>query len=191
MTYPQPQRKSRANLVAVLVIVAVLVVGAVVAIVVTTTRDNDRDSTAAPTPTSTANAAEVRTARARDDALADGRAAVEVFNTLDYRHVDEDLDRWESVATGALLTQLTEGRAAAAAQIRQAKSATTAEILDAALSEFDEAKGTATLLAAVSVEVAVPGQEPTTKRLRIVATLDRDGDGDGGEWKVSDLHQAV
>ncbi|MDQ3788183.1 MAG: hypothetical protein M3422_13200 [Actinomycetota bacterium] len=185
MSYEQP--KSRANLIAILVIVVVLVVGAVIAIVVATTGGDDGGKAAAPTPTSTANAAEVRVAQARDDALADGRAAVEVFNTLDYRHVDEDLDRWESVATGALLTQLTEGRASAAAQIRQVKSVTTAEILDAALSEFDEAKGKATLLAAVSVEVTLPGQEPTTKRMRLVASLDRDGD----DWKVSDLHQAV
>lgn len=185
MTYQPPRRKSRANLIAIMAMVAVLVVGAVVAIVVATSGDRDGGGEAAPT--STPNAAEARTARARDDALADGRAAVEVFNTLDHRHVDEDLDRWESVATGALLTQLTEGRASAAAQIRQVKSVTTAEILDAALSEFDEAKGTATLLAAVSVEVTVPDQDPTTKRLRIVAVLDRDG----GEWKVSDLHQAV
>jgi Mce-associated membrane protein len=160
---PQPPR-NRANLLAVLGIVAVLVVGAVVAIVVATSGGdeddnhlNDSSSTAAEDP------AEARTAAARD--------------------ADADLDRWEAVATGELLTQVTDNRAASAAQIRQAKTATTAAVLDAALSEFDEAAGTATLLAAVSVDITREGEEPVNKRLRLTATLERDGD----DWKISAL----
>jgi len=174
------QPRNRANLIAVLGIVAVLVVGAVVAIVVASsagdTDDNHLNDNAA-------DPAEARTAAARDDALADGRTAVEVFNTLDYRDVDAGLDRWEAVATGDLLTQVKDNRTTSAAQIRQAKTSTTADILDAALSEFDEAAGTATLLAAVSVDVTRDGEAPVNKRTRITATLERDGD----DWKVSEL----
>ena len=184
MSYQPP--RSRANLFAVLGIVALLIVGAVVAIVVTTSGDDKKDNTAGSSSTAAPNPAEARTAAARDDALADGRAAVEVFNTLDYRDVDAGLDRWEAVATGELLAQVKSNRATSADQIRQARTATTAEILDAALAEFDEAAGTATLLAAVSVDVTQEGQEPVNKRTRVTATLERDGD----DWKVSELSTA-
>lgn len=186
MTY-QPPPRNRANLFAVLGIVAVLIVGAVVAIVVATSGDDENNNhlndNAAGSSTAAANPAEARTAAARDDALADGRTAVEVFNTLDYRDVDAGLDRWEAVATGDLLTELKDGREASAAIIRQQKTMTTAEVLDAALAEFDEAAGTAKLLAAVSVEATHEDQEPVNKRTRITATLERDGD----DWKVSEL----
>jgi Mce-associated membrane protein len=164
----------------VLGIVALLILGAVVAIVVSTAGDDENNNHLNDNAT---NPAEARTAAARDDALADGRTAVEVFNTLDYRDVEAGLDRWEAVATGELLTQLTDGRKTSAAIIRQQKTMTTAEVLDAALAEFDEAAGTATLLAAVSVDATHEGQEPVNKRTRITATLERDGD----EWKVSEL----
>lgn len=177
---PQPSR-NRANLIAVLGIVAVLVVGAVVAIVVATSGDDKKDDN--HLNENAADPAEVRTATARDDALADGRTAVEALNTLDHRDVEAGLDRWEAVATGDLLTELKDRREASAAIIRQQKTTTTAEILDAALSEFDEPAGTATLLAAVSVDVVRDGEEPENKRTRLTATLERDGD----DWKVSEL----
>ena len=180
MTY-QPAPRNRANLYAVLGIVALLVVGAVVAIVVTSSGD-DRE-TGAPTPTSTANAAEVRTAAARDAALDDGRAAAVVLNTLDHRSVDDGLDRWESVATGDLLAELARNRDRNASAIRQARSTTSADVLDAALSEFDEDEGTATLIAAVSVDVTIAGEAPQNKRTRLELALERDGD----DWKVSAL----
>lgn len=179
---PQPPR-NRANLLAVLGIVAVLVVGAVVAIVVATSGDGKDDN---HLNENAADPAEARTAAARDDALADGRAAVEVFNTLDHRDVDAGLDRWEAVATGDLLTELKDRREASAAMIRQQKTTTTAAVLDAGLAEFDEAEGTAKLLAAVSVDVVRDGEEPANQRTRITATLERDGD----EWKVSELSTA-
>lgn len=179
MTY-QPPKKSRTNLVAGLAIAALLVVGAVVAIVVTSSGD---DSTAAVPGPAAADAAETRAAAARDAALADGCTAVEVFNTLDYRTADEDLDRWESMATGDLLTELRENHDRSRTRIEQARSATTATVLDAALAEFDEAAGTARLLAAVSVKVTVDGQAPTEKRTRVTVSLERDGDG----WKASAL----
>lgn len=180
---PQPPR-NRANLLAVLGIVAVLVVGAVVAIVVATSGGEKDDNHLNDQPgTAAADPAEARTAAARDDALADGRTAVEVFNTLDYRDVDAGLDRWEAVATGDLLTELKDRRKASAAIIRQQKTTTTAEVLDAGLAEFDEADGTAKLLAAVSVDVVRDGEEPVNKRTRLTATLERDGD----DWKVSEL----
>jgi Mce-associated membrane protein len=181
MTYDQP-KKNRTNLIAVLGIVAVLVVGGVIAIAVSTSGEDDDDKRTTA-PTSTVNPADVRTAEVRDAALEDGRQAVETFNTLDHRHLDEDLDRWESAATGDLLAELRENREETATRIRQAKTTTTATVLDAALSDLDEQAGSARMLAAISVGVTVEGQSPTTKRTRIAVTLTRTGD----KWKVSGI----
>lgn len=179
MTYESP-KKNRTNLFAVIGIAVVLVVGAVVAIIVAT---SGVDNKAAASNTASANAADERAAEARDDALADGRAAVEVFNTLDYRTVEEDLDRWASVATGDLLAELEDNRDQQAARIADARTITTATVLDAALAEFDDRAGTARMLAAVAVEVTPEGQQPVEKRNRMSVSLERDGD----DWKVSKL----
>lgn len=179
MTYPPP-RKSRANLFAILGIVALLVVGGVVAIVVVSSSDGE---TAKPPPTSTSGTADTRLAEARDTALADGAAAVELFNTLDHREVEAGLDLWESVATGDLLTELRDNRERYVTQVANARSTSTADVLDAGLTDLDEEAGTAHLIAAVSVEVTVEGQQPTKKRTRVTADLARTADG----WKVSGL----
>ncbi|MBB4907053.1 hypothetical protein [Actinophytocola algeriensis] len=177
MTYPPP-RKSRANLFAIIGIAALLVVGGVLAIVVVSTRES---GTSEQAPTTSAEAADTRFAEERDTALADGEAAVEVFNTLDHREVEAGLDRWESVATGELLTELRDTREQNATRIADAKSTSTADVLDAGLTELDERAGTAHLIAAVSVEVTVDGQQPTRKQTRVTADLERTDDG----WKVS------
>jgi Mce-associated membrane protein len=179
MTYQTP-RKSRANLFAIIGIAAVLVVGGVVAIVVVSARDSE---TAEQAPTTTAASADTRVAEERDAALADGGAAVEVFNTLDFRQVEADLDRWESVATGELLTDLRDNRERYVTEVAEARSAATGTVLDAGLTELDERAGTARLIAAVSVEVTVEGQQPTTKQTRATADLERTDDG----WKISRL----
>ena len=179
MTHPAP-RRSRANLFAILGIAALLVVGGVLAVVVVTSRDSE---TADPAPTTTAGAADTRLAAERDAALADGEEAVEVFNTLDHRQVEADLDRWESVATGDLLAQMRDKREQYVAQVTNARSTSTGNVLDAGLTELDERAGTARLIAAVSVEVTIEGRQPTTKRTRVTADLERTDDG----WKVSQI----
>ncbi|MGB3442339.1 MAG: hypothetical protein WBA97_26660 [Actinophytocola sp.] len=179
MTYPPP-RRSRANLFAILGIAALLVVGGVIAIVVVSSSDGE---TARPKPTSTTEAADTRLATERDAALADGEAAVEVFNTLDYREAEAGLDRWESVATGELLAELRDNRERYTGQVANARTTSTAEVLDVGLTELDGRAGTAHLIAAVSIEVTADGQQPTTKQTRVTADLARTEDG----WKVSRL----
>jgi Mce-associated membrane protein len=180
MTYPP--KKSRTNLFAVLGIAAVLVVAGVVAIVVTTGRDDGTPTRGKPT----ASAADTRLAAQRDAAVADGTRIAAVFTTLDYETVDSDLDRWESSATGALLDQLKSGREQSANAVTQARSKSKGTVLSAALAEFDPDKGTARLLAAVDVEIAVDvaaGGQPSRKRQRLSVALERTADG----WKASAL----
>ena len=179
MTY-SPPRKSRANLFAIIGIAALLVVGGVIAIVVASSSDSEP---ANPAPTTSADAADTRLAAERDAALKDGGAAVEVFNTLDYRDIEAGLDRWESAATGELLTQLRDNREQYVTQVANAKSTSTATVLDAGLTDLDERAGTARLIAAVSIDVTVGGQAPTTKRNRLTADLERTDDS----WKVSKI----
>lgn len=181
MTYPPPG-KSRANLFAIIGIAVVLVVGGVLAIVVASSGDSD-GATARATPTTTADTADTRIAAARDAALDDGEAAIEVFNSVDYRDVEADLDRWESVATGGLLAEVRKNRQRYVTQVTNAKSASTATVLDLALTDLDERAGTARLIAAMSVDVTIEGQQPTKKRVRMTAELERTDDG----WKVSEI----
>jgi Mce-associated membrane protein len=174
MTYPAP-KKNRTNLIAAISILIVLVVGGVVAVVVTSGGDES------PAPKNTAGSADTRLAAERDAALQDGRDAVEVFNTVDYRTVEADLDRWESVATGELLDEVKKSRPTFVSQVGSVKSTTTATVLDAALTDLDAKAGTARLIAAMSIDVTLEGQAPTNKRNRVSADLERTGD----DWKVS------
>jgi Mce-associated membrane protein len=157
------------NLVAALGIALVLVAGGVVAFVAS------GDDTTAGQPTAESSPDTGPTAE-RDAAVAGGTEAVEVLNTLDYTDVEAGLDRWESVATGDLLTELRNNRQRSAEQITLTQSKTVATVLSAALAEFDASSGTARLLAAMKVDVTVNGQQ-STKRNRMSLSLTRTADG--------------
>ncbi|MCI2417098.1 nuclear transport factor 2 family protein [Saccharopolyspora sp. K220] len=122
-------------------------------------------------------------ANARDAALRDGQAAVINFNTLDYRDVNRGLQRWEDNSTGPLRDEVRQGRQNYATQIAQAKSTTTARILDAGIVELDEHAGKARMIAVVQVTVTIDGQQPANKQDRYQAELTREGD----KWKLSAL----
>ncbi|MGP4015285.1 hypothetical protein [Saccharopolyspora sp. 5N708] len=120
---------------------------------------------------------------ARDAALRDGQSAIINFNTLDYRDVDRGLQRWEDNSTGPLRDEVRQGRQNYATQIGQAKSTTTARILDAGIVELDEHAGKAEMIAVVQVTVTIDGQQPANKQDRYQAELTREGD----KWKLSGL----
>lgn len=124
-------------------------------------------------------------AKARDEAAKAGRAGIVVFNTLDYRHIDEGLDQWEKASVGALHDDVVNRRASSKQSIEAAKTATTAEVLSAALTDLDDKAGTATMIAAVKLLVSKDGTAPESKFVRIQATLQRTGDG----WKFNAIAQ--
>ncbi|GAA0504783.1 hypothetical protein GCM10011581_33600 [Saccharopolyspora subtropica] len=125
------------------------------------------------------------TARAevRDDALRDGQTAIINFNTLDYQDVDHGLQRWEDSSTGPLREEVRKGRQDYRTQIQQARSKTTAKILDAGIVELDEQVGKARMIAVVQLTVTIEGQQPVTKQDRYQAELTREGE----VWKLSGL----
>lgn len=190
MTAPRPPhqpppRKNRTNLIAILSVVALLVVGGVVAVVVTATRDGEAGN---PRPMSTSARTgdpDAGLAAARDAAVEDGTAAAVTLNSVDAAHIERDLDRWESVTTGALHDEIAGKRAEYLPQLRDAKTTSVAKALAAALAELDEQEGTARLLVAVHVEVSPEGKEQVVKRLRLVLDLTRTADG----WKAAAIEK--
>ncbi|MEV0701465.1 hypothetical protein AB0I53_26635 [Saccharopolyspora sp. NPDC050389] len=129
------------------------------------------------------NDSSVTRAEVRDAALRDGQSAIISFNSLDYRDVDGGLKRWEDNSAGPLRDEIRQGRQNYATQITQAKSSTTARVLDAGIVELDENAGKARMIAVVQVTVTIEGQQPTNKQDRYQAELTREGE----TWKLSGL----
>ncbi|MEU9559697.1 nuclear transport factor 2 family protein [Streptomyces fumanus] len=125
-------------------------------------------------------------AEQRDAALAAGEQAVQNLNTLDHRSLDRGLDLWESSTTGELHDQLVSGRDEFAAQVRTAKTVTTAKVLSGALTELDDRAGRARVMVALRVTVKAPGEASTDKDSRMLGELTRTD----GHWKLSALGQA-
>jgi Mce-associated membrane protein len=124
-------------------------------------------------------------AQARDEALRDGEQAVLNFNTLSYRNVGQGVQLWEQSSTGALHSEIVAGRSAFEQQIRQAKSVTTAKILDAALTKVDVRAGTAAIIVAMQITVTPAHGAAATKQSRQEGILTRTPSG----WKLSSLDQ--
>lgn len=124
-------------------------------------------------------------ARVRDEVLREGQQAVQNFNTLDYRHLDQGLNLWEESSTGTLRSQITAGRARFEQQIRKARTVSTATVLDAALTALNRQAGTARLIVALQITVRPQAGPPTTKQSRLEGTLQRTSSG----WKLASLGQ--
>jgi Mce-associated membrane protein len=124
-------------------------------------------------------------ARVRDEVLREGQQAIQNFNTLDYRRLDQGLNLWESSSTGTLHREIASGRAQFRQQIRKAKTVTTATVLEAALTSLDQQARTANIIVALQITVKPPTGSPTTKQSRLEGTLQETSSG----WKLSALGQ--
>ena len=121
----------------------------------------------------------------RDDALRAGEQAVLNFNTLDYRRVERGLNLWAQSSTGALHHQVVAGRTTFEQQVTQARTVTTAKILDAALTRLNVKDGRARIIVALQITVVPASGAPVTKQSRLAGELDRTMTG----WKLSALGQ--
>ncbi|MBT3151294.1 hypothetical protein HTV45_10440 [Streptomyces sp. CHD11] len=119
--------------------------------------------------------------RERDEALADGRAAVSVLTTLDAstrQRAERSIRDWRDASTGPLRRELGATGAGTGTSAR-------GTVTDAALTALDTRSGTAKLIATVRVEVTPAGtKKPATDRKRLEAVLARTGED---EWKVKAL----
>jgi Mce-associated membrane protein len=123
--------------------------------------------------------------QARDAALASGEQAVQNFNTLDYKHVDQGLRLWLQSSAGALHSEVTKGEASFEQQVRLAKTVTTARVLDGALTALNTRAGTATVIVALQITVVPSSGTPVTKRSRIQGQLSRTPAG----WRLTEIAQ--
>jgi Mce-associated membrane protein len=124
-------------------------------------------------------------AQVRDRALQDGEQDVQNFNTLDYRKLGAGLRLWEQSSTGALRSQVAAGAPKFKKDMGQARTITSARILDGALTALNAQAGTATIMAAVQVTVVPPAGTPAVKLERLIGKLVRTPAG----WKLSSLGQ--
>jgi Mce-associated membrane protein len=128
---------------------------------------------------------DARTAQLRDQVLLDARQDIVVLNTLDYRAVDQGLERWRAASTGTLHDSLAHVSAATRQHIVSQRKIATARVMDAAVVSLDPNAGSATVIAAVQLRVLSANGKTTIKRERLRAETARVG----GAWKVSSLEQ--
>lgn len=174
---PQSSGSSRTTLWVIIAVVAALVVGGGLTTVLLTSEVSRSGKTA--------NSALDRFAAERDTVLRDAEKAGITLNTIDYRHVDADLDKWASVSTGALHEEITRSRKQSKDAIVEAKSATEAEVLSSAVSELNRDSGKATVLAAMLVHVRAGDAQPSEKRMRIEISMARTKIG----WRADGIAQ--
>jgi Mce-associated membrane protein len=124
-------------------------------------------------------------ASVRDQALREGEQAVLNFNTLSYRTVKQGVQLWEQSSTGTLHSEIASGQSAFEQQIEQAKSTTTARILDGALTALNTRAGTASIIVALQLTVTPAHGTAATKQSRQEGVLTRTASG----WKLSSLQQ--
>ncbi|MGJ9412638.1 hypothetical protein ACHAAC_07990 [Aeromicrobium sp. CF4.19] len=127
-------------------------------------------------------------AEERDVVLVEGRQAIEVMNTLDYRDVDAGIEAWQSVTTGTLADQLASVGADERQLLAEQEKISTGSVVDAAVLDLDD--DTATVLASVEVAVVDDAEEDSpssVKRNRFSADLVLVD----GEWKLQSLQQVA
>jgi Mce-associated membrane protein len=134
---------------------------------------------------SAAHGGDTGLAQVRDQALQDGEQAIQNFNTIDYRTVAQGISLWEQSSTGALRGQVAASRASFERQVRQARTVTSARILDGALTALNANAGTATIITAVQLTVTPPTGSPAVKQERLTGQLVKTRSG----WKLSSLGQ--
>lgn len=132
---------------------------------------------------SASRSAEAQFAATRDEALRSGQVGVANFLTLDYRKVDEDLQRWLSSSTGPLRAEIDKDKDSRRQQLVEAKSVTTSRVLDSAITELDDRTGKASMIAVVESTVTPADGKAVTKINRYLTELTRTDDG----WKLSQL----
>jgi Mce-associated membrane protein len=120
-------------------------------------------------------------AASREEVLRVGEQGIANLTTLDYRKVDEGLDRWLESATGTLRDSLAQGRDDSRKQLEAGKSTTEGKVVDASVTELES--DTAQVIAAVEITVTPEGGSPVVKRNRFEAGLSRTDSG----WKLSSL----
>ncbi len=122
----------------------------------------------------------------RDAAITAGQDGMITFNTVDYRRADENLDHWASASTGPLQDKIRQERTQITKTINDARTVSTARLIQAGLTTFDHSTGTAKMIVVIEIRSVPDGQPATTERTRLTGDVLRTASG----WKLSSI-QAV
>ncbi|MFD0856343.1 hypothetical protein ACFQ07_29150 [Actinomadura adrarensis] len=125
--------------------------------------------------------------QSRDEVLRVGEQAMQNLNTLDYRSLDSGLKLWQDSSTNELYQEIVRGRAELERAVKQAKTITSAKVLDAAVTELDEHAGKASVIVGLQVTVTPPQGDPAIKKTRMIGELTRTSTG----WKLSAVAPAA
>ncbi|GAA3523988.1 hypothetical protein [Nocardioides daeguensis] len=123
-------------------------------------------------------------AHARDEARAAALRDIETLLTADHRDAAGTFTAWSAVTTGRLHAQLAQQRKSILKRLRATKEITTVRPVEAALSSWDEAAGTARLLAVLDLR-KTSGDQPSTQTVRYLAMTQRVD----GKWLLSAVQQ--
>lgn len=121
-------------------------------------------------------------ATARDDALTGARQAAINLNTVDSANLDQTFANMESSITGdEMVNSLNETRDQMSEQVQQTGAKSEAQIIDAALTDFNRDDGSATSLVVLSTTTTWPNQDPRKVKVTMrIGLTEVDG-----VWKAS------
>ncbi len=125
--------------------------------------------------------------RLRDTVTVQARQDIVVLTSLDTKDLQRGLEAWQSVSTGVLHDQLATMPDTQKKLLTDSGATTTGKVIDAVVSELDDRAGTALVLAAVELTVVGKDGNPSVKRNRYKADVQRDGD----RWKLAQLQQVA
>ncbi|WP_156756820.1 hypothetical protein [Actinokineospora pegani] len=134
-----------------------------------------------------ADSGRAQAATARDEAQRAADAAVVSLQSLDYRDVEAIYDKWLTHATGLLREELETNREATIKSLQQGGTTTQASVADSAVVDLDTARGAATVIVSVIVEVTNSDGSQNDKRIRYRADMSRTDQG----WLVAGLGQVA
>jgi hypothetical protein len=129
--------------------------------------------------------ADVQRAAARDDTREGMTRAVETLMTADHREAAETFTQWSSVTTGRLHARIADQKNSIMKKLRTTREVTTASTVEAALTSWDDAAGTAQLLSVVEVTATSAKEKDATRTVRYLALAQRVD----GQWLLSALQQ--
>jgi Mce-associated membrane protein len=117
----------------------------------------------------------------RDQVLEIGEQAVINVSSLNYHHLAAGLRLWKQSSTGPFLAGITAGEKQLERAVTQARTVTTARVLDGALTSLKPSS--ATFIVAEETTVTAASGKPSTIQYRLRGELARTRAG----WKLSQL----
>ncbi|MDQ3154322.1 MAG: hypothetical protein M3R63_22250 [Actinomycetota bacterium] len=115
----------------------------------------------------------IQLAQTREAVLRDARQTAINLNTLDHTKVDEGLDLWEQSSTGTVLDELRRNREAYGTAITDARTSSTAVVVDAAVADLDSGAGTARVLVGADVTYRAEEGAPSCVLQRLELEMKR------------------